>query len=725
MYCLKKIIALMLFIAGGWQIIQAQNLQGKTIYVTDLQDVTLKFKSTVSDARFTQRGADTAFDPKYSDKYISINSKFPNFKPAIWLVMEGNNTHLFIVTYKEKLDMETETLYDFSTKERLQRAVQQLEEEKKAAAKNGDNHSPTGTTATPPETIKPIVVRPEESFDDIRLKANAEYRKRNTAEAEKLYRAALTLKPDDAYCLGMIRGIERDRNAASAKDREDAADKLYRSRVRTADSIFNLKLYSQSKTHYQSLLQERPNDPYPAGQIKKIDQLINDERFKSYMDVGRDALAQQQLDNAELAFKEALKIKPNNPEATKELKKIAPAKAAIQKQQLSQTAEQARQKRFDDTLYMADNMYDAGLYDEARKRYLAAKQMKPGHPHVARRLSQIDSIVVKLKADLSRLKRDSANLVSYINEVNKADKAFENKEYTKARQLYQSAQRMSPEEKYPAQRISSIDILLLQMENEKKDAAAKKIEQENKKKQYNLALKDGKAAMMKNDYVSAERHFLKVHELVPDDNYAASQLVIIEGKLAEMQQGARFDSLMQLGDAALATKKYNPAIEFYNMALIIKPNATAPKNQIKAATQELLALSDLERRQLRTDKLNEVLPYYKRAETLRVNLKYEEAYIAYAEFLSRVDTLNEKEYLRSERYFINNAKDHLIRLDRYKPKPKIDTVVAPVSQPIDNKKKKKRKNKDTSFNIQTFHEAETIRYRFSCFIAVRTGLFST
>lgn len=693
MYCLKKIIALMLFIACGLQIIQAQNLQGKTIYVTDLQEVTLKFKSTVGDARFTQRGADTAFEPRYSDKYISINSKFPNFKPATWLVVEGNNTHLFIVTYKEKLDMETETLYDFSTKERLQQAVKTLEEEKKAAAKNANSNPPPSGTATTTVEIKPIIVKPEATFDDILLKANTEYTKQNLDEADKLYRAALVLKPGDPYCLKLINTIEAKRIAGVVKEREEAADKIYRSKLRMADSIFYLKLYSQSKVHYQSLLQERPNDSYLISQVKKIDQLVNEEKFKSFMDVGRGALAQQQLDNAELAFKEALKIKPNNPEAIKELKKIAPAKTALQKQQLSLTAEQARQKRFDDTLYLADNLYDAGMYDASRKKYLDANKMKPGDPHVARRLAQLDSIVVKLKSDIARLKRDSANLAAYRNEINKADKAFDNKEYAKARQLYQSAQRMDPEDKYPAQRISSIDILLLQMETDKKDAAAKKTEHENKKKQCNLALKEGKAAMAKNDYVTAERHFMKVQELQPDDSYAASQLQVIQQKLAETAENARYDSALALGDRAFVAKKYNDAIDYFRQAKMIRPSATYPDKQITAVNQELLNHGILERQQLRSKTFNESLPYFKRADSLDVNRKYPEAYLAYADFLNRVDTVNAKEYMRSERYYINLAIGSMTRLDRYKPPPKPEVVeVQPPPPPEKTKKKKKGKN---------------------------------
>jgi Flp pilus assembly protein TadD len=694
MFCPKKILLLMFCFAGGLQTALAQNLQGKTIYANDVQDVMLKFKSIISYAQFTQRGADSVFEQRHTNyKYVSINSKFPNFKPGTLMVVEGDNTHNFIVVYKEKLDIGTETFYDYSTKELLQAAVQKLQEEKKEAAKNPiKNQTPSGTTASPPETVKPIVV-PGESFDDVLLKANAEYRKRNMGEAEKLYRAALTLRPGDSFCEGQIRAIEQGRNAVAVKEREDAAEKAYRARLRTADSIYNLKLYSQSKTHYQSLLQERPNDQYLIAQIKKIDQVVNDERFKSYMDVGRDALAQQQLESAELAFNEALKIKPNNAEATKELKKIAPAKAALQRQQMSLSAEQAKQKRFDDTLYLADNMYEAGLYDAAKKKYLSANQMKPGNPHIARRLVQLDSIVVKLKADVVRLRRDSANLMAYRNEINKADRAFENKEYTKARQLYQSAQQIDPEDKYPAQRISSIDILLLQVETDKKDAATKKTEQENKKKQYNLALKDGKAAMAKNDYVTAERHFSKVQELDPNDSYAASQLLIIQQKLKEEAENARYDSTIALGDRSLAAKQYNDAIDYYRQALVIRPNATYPHRQITAANQELLNSGILERQQLRSKTFNAALPYFKHADSLRVNRKYQEAYVGYGDFLSRVDTVNAKDYMRSEIYYIGLATDYMEILDKYKPPPpQVAVEVKPPPAPQQTKKKKKGKN---------------------------------
>jgi hypothetical protein len=693
MSCVIKIFIFFLLATVGLQSAQAQNLQGKKIYVTDKDEVMLEFKSPITQSSFIERGADTIFEQKFTNnRFILISSKYPSFKTVTLRVVEGKNTHHFLIVNKEKLDPDSETSYDFSTKEKLEQEIRKLEEEKKKAPKPKGEDAPGAGSSTTAD-VKTIVVKPEGSFDDIILKANAEYTKNNLDDAEKLFRAALVLKPGDLYCTELLNRIDTKRNAAAIKEREAIAGKVYNLKLSTADSLYNLKLYSQSKAHYQDLLKDRPGDLYLTAQIKKIDQLASEERFKSFMDVGRNALAQQELDDAELAFKEALKIKPNNPEASKELKKIAPAKAAIQKQQQSLSAEQAKQKRFDDTLYLADNMYAAGMYDDAKKKYLAAGKMKPGHPHVTRRLSQLDSIVTKLKADIVRLRRDSANLVAYRNEVNKADKAFENKEYTKAKQLYQSAHRMNPEDKYLEQRLSSIDILMQQAENEKKDAAARKIEQENRKKQYNLFMKEGKAAMSKNDYNTAERHFLKVQELEPGDSYAASQLQVIQQKINEIAENARYDSAIARGNRALAARQHNDAIDYYRQAKVIRPNETYPDKQIAATNQEMLDLGILERQQVRSKAFNAALPYFKYADSLRVHNKYEEAWVGYGDFLSRVDTVNTKDYMRSEIYYINLAKGYMVRLDRYKPVPKQEVIqVAPPPAAPDKKKKKKGKN---------------------------------
>lgn len=148
-----------------------------------------------------------------------------------------------------------------------------------------------------------------------------------------------------------------------------------------------------------------------------------------------------------------------------------------------------------------------------------------------------------------------------------------------------------------------------------------------------------------------------------------------------------YELLVHLGDStAFIAKNYKGSLHWYDSARKLNPQATYPYKQI-AAVKQVINEQAIAAQKQRSAKFQSALADYKTADALRVERKFEEAHKGYSKFLSQVDSAGTNEYMPSELYYINQAKDYLARLHPYLPKPK--PIAAPV--PAEDKKKKKKK----------------------------------
>ena len=682
---------------------EGQSLRGKVIYVSSSQEVILRFKSGITNYDFSPKESANYFGKKLTNsKNLSISSTIENFPTTRLIVVEGDNTHVFLLVHKENLDPKTETIYDFSSKEKLKKEAELLD----AAPKDSVPSQPQ-TTDTSAKVARPNPTQEQktnsqtaaDSYAELTIQANNAYRDQKFALARDLYTQILKVRPNDQWSLGQLEAIKNKENAGRVQEQAKASELAFKSHIKTADSAFNVKSYSVARSEYNEALSVKENDSYAKEQLGKIDKAIKEDQYKSFMSVGTEALSNQSFEEANNAFNEALKIKPNDAEAKRGLTKILAARSAKAVSDRAESARLEKEKQFNDTVALADNMFQAGMYEQAKSKYVKAGKMKTGEKHVENRITEIDSILAKRKADISKLKQDSLDALAYKKEIEKGNKAFDSKDYANAKISFQKAQKLSPDDKYPAERISTIDVLLLQIEEQKKADANRKLEEQARDKQYNTAIKQGSAAMAKEDYEAAKGFYLEAQKLKPNEKLPGSQLQIINLKLASIQSDIKYETFLHYGDSSYVAKDYKSALMWYDSARILKPKESYPQKQILAVNQDLLTTDEVARKQKRSQEFDMAVVDYWKADTFRRERKYDQAYVTFSSFLNKLDTFNTNAYTRSQQFYINEAKDYLRRLEPYKPKPKVDTIAA---QPEEtDKKKKKKKNKDTGFILSS------------------------
>lgn len=136
--------------------LSAQSLRGKVIYVSS-RPVKLMFGSRIASYSLVERDQTRLFNIQAGKKNLAISSVLGDFRSANLVVTEGSNTHLFILRYEEPGNVEQ--LYDFSSADKLNAEIQQLNEGENAIVKAAPvvqapsipQPLPDNTTARPAE----------------------------------------------------------------------------------------------------------------------------------------------------------------------------------------------------------------------------------------------------------------------------------------------------------------------------------------------------------------------------------------------------------------------------------------------------------------------------------------------------------------------------------------------------------------------------------------------
>jgi tetratricopeptide (TPR) repeat protein len=108
-------------------------------------------------------------------------------------------------------------------------------------------------------------------------------------------------------------------------------------------------------------------------------------------------------------------------------------------------------KEYKKAIESADAQFDQKKYNDAKKLYTKALELKPEEEYPKGKIAEIKKIFAKIKAQ------------KYKAEIKKADDLFSKKSYNEAKTVYLKASEMKPKEQYPKEKIKEIDKLLAEI----------------------------------------------------------------------------------------------------------------------------------------------------------------------------------------------------------------------------------------------------------------------
>ncbi len=426
--------------------------------------------------------------------------------------------------------------------------------------------------------------------------ADAAFDGEDYAAAKSKYQEASLVKPQERYPKDRMaeadaKAAEKARLAEEERKRQEL-EARYAELISTADEAFGKEELSAALNDYKDALKLKPAEEHPKSRIVAIEQLMDsaaqakaeEERLererrdleKRYSDLitaaDRD-FAGQDYDKAEQAYRDALGIKPGEAHPEARLAEIAGirdelagAEEAARLAAEREAAERAR-KAEEDRLAAEREAAERARLAEAERLAAEAAAAEKARLEEEERMRR--SSVAEQEARFNAL-------------VAEGDAAFGDKDYEQARNRFNSALGMKPDEQYPKDRLAAIDAAVAKERADReaadRDAAEqRRLEEERSRKEAEAAEAARLAEMNAKQREEDERRRLEAEE-------AEARRLAEEQARAEREGSKaieeRYRNAIAEADEAFAAKDYQRARGSYAQASDIKPAETYPKSKM-------------------------------------------------------------------------------------------------------------------------------------------------
>ena len=476
-------------------------------------------------------------------------------------------------------------------------------------------------------------------YNDYIARANSLYITKDYDNALVNYKEALKIKPDDQFVLGRIREIEninqqRQKELQQEKERRQRYEDL----IKTADQYFAIKNYQLSRASYENALKLYPNEQYPIQKIKEIDEILAVEEIKIQQQKSKEREFNAEVEKAEFYFnqkkyelalqsyKKALEL---NPDDNKVKNRINEINSLLEENKKLQE----RHNAFRLIVQKGDDYYNNKDYENALNSYNEALKYFPDNVEVLNKKRVVENL---LEQQQQRLQQEKERRKRYEDLIRQADAYYTIKNLQIARNYYEEALKLYPEENMPKDKIREIDRFIA--EEQKKLA-----EIQQKENAYNDEIKRGDAFYQAGQYNLALQSYQKALEYKPAEIYPLNKIKEIETLLAkqklEKEKEERYKNLISNADKLMIAKDYNKAKDLYSQALNEKPGDVYSKSQIEKINNILkqLELQTIEKERIQkeydetiniADKLFQSMKYeeareiYKKALTIKIDEEY-------------------------------------------------------------------------------------------------------
>jgi len=391
--------------------------------------------------------------------------------------------------------------------------------------------------------------------------------------------------------------------AAKLKQEQNSlkqAEQDYKLAMRDANSALEDGDYDLARDNAQAALKLNAGSSEAKNLLARIESKASkdkevDDAYKQAIAQAEAFLKEKEFDKAVASYEAALKAKPGEKYPQEKIRSAKAAKAEKIRLEKELTAKQKEELKFKQLIEKGDGAFDRQAYQEAKVHYQNARAIKEDE-HAKNRIAEIDAALKEIAENERKLKEEKELRDAYDVKIEKADLAFNNKNYSVAKTHYEAAQKLISSEAYPGQRIAEIE----QLVSEAEATAAAEKERERIELAYQNAIAKADRDFKNKDYKTAIDNYTEALEVKPDDAYAKEQIFkanefIASEKTAKEQQIAAqkletdYQSFMASGKQALQANKLEEAREAYTQAQGLKPNEKLPKEQLDLIAERLQA----------------------------------------------------------------------------------------------------------------------------------------
>jgi hypothetical protein len=379
-------------------------------------------------------------------------------------------------------------------------------------------------------------------YNEVVAEADRLFSQNKLAEAKTKYEQAIEILDSDKYPLQQISKIEQLLKDQIARNEQDEItrerEEKYSELIRVADEAFRNEEFKSAINSYKEAQTYTDDPKYAIDQIelsnKRIQELEkskaeselvaqNQAEYEKAIQLADMQFENKEFDKAVTTYNLAASILTDQSYPKEQITRIEgilkekSENEALLAEQREEDKRNAKQKAaYDDAISMADAYMDSEDYLNAKLKYGEAKEIDPSQSYATNQISAIDQLLLEMKAT-AKAEEDQRN--AYNQLLSDGDQAVMNKNWTKARESFESALKIYADEKIPQARLEEIDIL----EQKQLD------EQKNELFKQHIAKADD--AFMKGDLDEAKLYYNKALEIFPEDAFALARIK----KISEIQ----------------------------------------------------------------------------------------------------------------------------------------------------------------------------------------------
>jgi tetratricopeptide (TPR) repeat protein len=574
-----------------------------------------------------------------AEKQKELRAKYDSFISSADKAMKSFNYQEAIEDYKSALALKEDETYP---KDKIKIAEGRIEEN---AAK---------------EVEKQAIVEKQALFEQTMVEAKGYMDTEDYDKAIAKYKAAQKLDSSSDLPEQQIKiaeGLLSDKASELANAKKTAdLEQLYDNAILKADELLEKGNLDQSKQEYMQALALKAGEKYPTDQIAVIDakiakqeaaELAENEkenlrrRADDWIIKADEAFEERELSIAETAYLKSLALVPNQEYALAQLERI---RVFVAEEQEEKNALEAIQKEVDEfaaLIAKSDDLFDSGLYEQARSGYEQALSKKPSD-HAESRIETIIQKLQEAEATKQALEQQQKLQAEYDLAITEADNLFKIDKLTEARARYNEAASLKSNQAYPKDKIAEIDKLIAakqkSQEFAEKQAAEARLQAEIDAK-YQSKLSEGDKFFKSRDFDIASAKYKEALTIKADEAYPKTQLETINRMIAESLQleqakkdkKDKYDQLIAQGDKAFASKDWDIASSKYSSAQAVFSSEPYPSSRLKEIKRLKAEFEEAQKKERYEQAITKADQFFQNKQYESAKSSYQKALSFYAE----------------------------------------------------------------------------------------------
>lgn len=377
-----------------------------------------------------------------------------------------------------------------------------------------------------------------------------------------------------------------DSNAA-AEDADSGINEEYEEHMRKAEVEFGRERWEQSINWLERALTAVPGDAraenmLAEAQVKQEESEAAEAARRDYevqMREGKLAMRKEDWAVARTAFTTASELIPSEAE---------PRELLAELDAMSSEVEDTVDEDYSAAIDAGTSALSNGDLDAAESAFNEASELKPSERLPREKLAEIRQLRKAEDREADAMERRRKE---YEDLVERADRAFDEQDFVRAKSLYEQATGVLPDEVYPRTRAVEAAGRIVPLGGDIADSEpqADGGAEDEANREYEDRIREGDLAFDAEDWNSARSAYEVALELRPDERYPRNRLKRIESLTSGGEEG--LDANLELDRTALLEEEASEA------AASAAATAAMQEEQARMMEEERMAAEEEERRQ--------------------------------------------------------------------------------------------------------------------------------